>query len=502
MTERGLKIKEAFRKKYGVDHPSQLESVKEKIRQKRLSGAYANVREKIKKTLLEKYGDENYVNIKKTLETKKTRYGSPTYNNREKMKKTILEKYKMKVSPNTLASTTSRSRSGEIGFGSSKFKSYLSSQGISNISQLPEIKQKRKENRRSQMINSLFNGDRLKSLVIPLFQPDEYKNSDYHSLYKFRCCKCGNEFEDTLYSGNIPRCLRCYPHHRFQSSIENEMRSFLLSENITVKIHDRTILNGNEIDILLPEKSIGIECNGIMWHSEVFGKKSKRYHIEKSLLAEKKGIRLLHVLDWEWINKQDIIKSILLNCLGLSETIYARKCKIRVPTPNEKSSFLTQNHIQGNDKSSVCFGLYYNEVLVSIMTFCKSRYDKKYQYEMSRFCNKNGVNVVGGASKLFSYFVHQYDPISIVSYCDKRFFNGRVYEKCGMKRDKDTSPNYMYFHPNKGVPIHRMKFQKHKLKKILSIYDPNLTEWQNMQLNGYDRIWDCGHHKYVWTRFE
>ena len=44
-----------------------------------------------------------------------------------------------------------------------------------------------------------------------------------------------------------------------------------------------------------------------------------------------------------------------------------------------------------------------------------------------------------------------------------------------------------------------MSFQKHKLNKILNKFESNLTEWKNMQLNGYDRIWDCGNGKWVWT---
>jgi hypothetical protein len=43
-----------------------------------------------------------------------------------------------------------------------------------------------------------------------------------------------------------------------------------------------------------------------------------------------------------------------------------------------------------------------------------------------------------------------------------------------------------------------MEFQKHKLSKKLSIFDANKTEWDNMIVNGYDRIWDCGNRKFVW----
>jgi len=50
-------------------------------------------KEKSKQTRKEKYGDENYVNIKKCKETKKERYGDENYNNIEKYIKTCLKLY-------------------------------------------------------------------------------------------------------------------------------------------------------------------------------------------------------------------------------------------------------------------------------------------------------------------------------------------------------------------------------------------------------------------------
>jgi len=134
------------------------------------------------------------------------------------------------------------------------------------------------------------------------------------------------------------------------------------------------------------------------------------------------------------------------------------------------------------------------------MTFVKSRYDRKYQYELSRFCNLININTIGGASKMFKFFIKNYEINSIVTYSDKRFFSGNVYENIGMTRLDDTPPCYHYFHKNNGTPINRTHFQKHKLSKLLSVFDSNLSEWQNMQTNGYDRIWDCGHYKFEWIR--
>jgi len=500
MTERGKKIRESFFKKYGVYHPSQLPSVKEKIKQKRENGAYDNMISKMKETLKERYGNENYNNLEKGKKTKLKKYGYENFNNREKMIQTNNEKYGMNVSPNTLKKTKERANAGEIGFKSEKYKQYLENNNIDNVSQLSYIKENRRLQKIQESLNNIFEGNRLKGVVVPLFDKDEYIGTEYNNLYKFKCCVCNNEFKDNLYSGNIPRCLICNPHNRFKSTIESEILNFLHSYGVVTKQHDRNILDGDEIDILVSHLNLGIECDGIYWHSELAGGKDKNYHLHKTKLSLDKNIQLMHIWDWEWRCKQDIIKSILLSKIGKSKRIFARKCEIKPVINDEKSAFLTDNHIQGNDTSSIRLGLYHNNVLVSLMTFVKSRYDKKYQYELSRYCNILNTNVIGGASKLFNHFIKNYDVNSIVTYSDKRLFTGNLYKQIGMSFVDDTLPGYHYFHKNKGVPIERNHFQKHKLKEKLEKFDINLSEWQNMQINGYDRIWDCGHMKFIWNR--
>ena len=500
MTERGKKIREAFFKKYGVYHPSQLPEVKAKIKEKRANGSYTNMVSNMKKTLKEKYGDESYNNLEKGKKTKLEKYGDENYNNREKMVQTNIEKYGMKVSPKTLEKTKERLSLGEIGFKSKKFKEYLADNGVDNVSQLDSIKKTRRDQKIKEMLINIFDGTRLSGVVIPLFDKTEYTGCEYNKMYKFKCCKCDIEFEDNLYSGNIPRCLNCYPHNRFKSSIETELLEFFGSHNINVKHHDRTILSGEEIDIYVPSLNLGVECDGVYWHSEIAGGKNNKYHLNKTQLCCDKNIQLLHIWDWEWRCKNEIVKSIILNKIGKSNRIHARKCEIKEISDDDKSNFLVKNHIQGNDTSSIRIGLFHNNELVSVMTFVKSRYDKKYQYELSRFCNLINTNLIGGASKMFNFFKENYKVNSVVTYSDKRFFSGVVYENIGMTRLEDTPPGYHYFHKNNGTPLNRIYFQKHKLSKVLKVFDSNLSEWQNMQINGYDRIWDCGHFKFEWTR--
>jgi hypothetical protein len=186
-----------------------------------------------------------------------------------------------------------------------------------------------------------------------------------------------------------------------------------------------------------------------------------------------------------------------LGCI--STKIFARDCVIKSVTTTEKNNFLNENHLQGEDLSSVQYGLFFENELVSVMTFGKSRFDKTIQYEMYRYCNKLDVSVVGGAGKLFSHFISEKSPTSIVSYNDKRYFTGVVYEKLGFQFVKNTPPNYWYVSKDYKTLFNRIRFQKHKLSNLLSTFDANLTEWDNMKNNGYDRIWDCGNGKWLWT---
>lgn len=264
-----------------------------------------------------------------------------------------------------------------------------------------------------------------------------------------------------------------------------------------------------KIDIVIPDYNLAIEYNGID-HS--YGKhtysrlnnwleEDRNIHKNREKLLQENGFRLIQIFENEWLNKtkQTIWKSILASNLGLNNKIYGRHCNINLVDTKECTKFLEDNHIQGNCRSSVKLGLYYKEELVSVMTFGIPRISKKYQWELIRFSNKLNTTVIGGASKLFNHFIENYEPKHIVSYCDKRIFNGQLYETLGFTLSHISLPNYFYFN-NSSKLEPRQKYQKHKLNAILPIFDPKLSERENMYNNGYRRIWDCGNKVYVWSK--
>ena len=185
------------------------------------------------------------------------------------------------------------------------------------------------------------------------------------------------------------------------------------------------------------------------------------------------------------------------NKLGLNKKIFARKCEIREVDSNTAERFLKENHLQGYCVAKYRFGLYYENVLVSLMTFGKSRYNKNYDWELLRFCSKKGYNIVGGASKLLSHFRKQYSG-SIISYANRRWSNGHLYETLGFEEIGKTDPNYFYFKEDDLYKLYsRVTFQKYKLENLLDVYDENLTETKNMFNNGYRQVFDCGNKIYA-----
>ena len=156
--------------------------------------------------------------------------------------------------------------------------------------------------------------------------------------------------------------------------------------------------------------------------------------------------------------------------------------------------------------SSVKLGAYYNNLLVAVMTFGKKRKSLGYknknknEYELIRFATNQ--RIVGIAGKLLKRFIKNYNPYKIITYADKRYSVGNLYEVLGFNKIKDTKPNYWYFELGNDVRWHRYGFAKHTLSKKLKSYDATLSEWDNMKNNRYDRIWDCGHTKYEWIKTE
>jgi len=324
---------------------------------------------------------------------------------------------------------------------------------------------------------------------------------------KVRCHKCENIFEinnSLLYDRTIRNiteiCTLCNPISKGTSGLEIQLLSFI-SNNYSGEIINniRSLISPYEIDIYLPDLKLAFEFNGLYWHSEI--NKDKNYHYKKTKMCSDIDIQLIHIWEDDWVHKGDIIKSMILNKLNKSfNRIYARKCEVKEVTDNRLvREFLNNNHIQGFVGSNIKLGLYYEDELVSLMTFGKLRQSMGYSpnevdFELIRFCNKLNTNVIGGASKLFKYFINQYKFRSIISYSDNSYSNGGLYETLGFNlKEGIMKLNYYWVIDDKRN--HRYNFRKSNLLKMG--YDPNKSEKEIMyeDVGGY-RIWGSGNKKW------
>lgn len=330
----------------------------------------------------------------------------------------------------------------------------------------------------------------------------EWKDYKLKSTYKGTFhpvvieCKYHGEFEITpdQCRTRTEICDKCRTKNG--SKQERKLFEFLEQKGINYITHHKIKTDKKyfEVDVLLPDFNIAIEVNGLYWHREQENTRyNKTYHLNKTLECKKRGIQLLHFYDTEIDAKFDIVQSIITTKLNLNEEkIYARKTQIRYITKTEKRDFLNRYHLQGNDKSTVFIGLFYNEELVCVMTFGTRKITGSLDHELMRFCVKSNTSVVGGFSKLLKRYRTDFKVRQIKTYADRRYSNGNVYEKNGFKFVKFSDPSYWYFNTAEYKLQHRYNFAKHLLKNRVRVYDDNLTEREIMKLNNYHRIWDCG----------
>lgn len=319
------------------------------------------------------------------------------------------------------------------------------------------------------------------------------------------CNLCGFHFTRTFTNSNkqklshtihsiCPKCREKSPlHSRAELEICNWIRNHTASP---VRLGDRSVITPLELDIYIPEKKLAIEYCGLYWHSETTGQKTSAYHQIKWQRCLDQGIKLITIFEDEWVFKKDIVQQMLTRNLGVNTNrLAARKCKIIDLAPAQARNFFEKNHIHGYAASKIRLGLVYDNQLVYAMTFSQKNISRKNtEWEIQRMAGAANLIVQGGAGKLFAEFRRRINPDTVVSYADSKWFTGNSYGNMGFVLEKYTVPGYWYFALPDMKRIHRFTMRKNEQD------DPALTEWQNRQLQGWDRIWDCGHAKWIWQK--
>jgi hypothetical protein len=429
------KANQTVRERYGVGNAFQSEEIKEKI----------------KGTLIAKYGVDHPMHLdtikNKVRDTNLSRYGQPE---------------------------------GRI--NDSTVKEFLTKRGFVRLEQLG--------------LSSIT--------ILTKTAPD----SDYLAAYKtahsdieFRCEKC-KAVSCVNYMTILNRikafgtpCSFCSGVlDKANSSGQRAISAYIKSLGLEIRENDRLLIGPQHLDIVMPKQKIAIEYNGLYYHSEVFH--DENYHVGKMQKVHDVGYRLLSIFEDEWLEKAEIVQHRLKYILGLCDTRHvARHCKVEELSLSVAKDFVQQNHLQGYSGCRYRYGLTYENCLLAVMTFslpsiAKGMKNNGEIIELNRYC-ANGI-VVGGAGKLLKHFCRVHPNYqTIVSFADRRWSDGELYKTIGFTLDHVTSPGYWYVRNNKR--IHRFALRKNATD------DPSMTEAQNRMLQGYRRIWDCGHLKFVYN---
>ena len=259
------KVKQTLMNNYGCEHPAQSKEVQKRTKQ----------------TNLEKYGCENVFQSEKI---------------KDKIKQTCLEKY-----------------------------------GYKNPAQSKDIQERLNKFRHNKSYDYLI-PKFIEQGITPLFSKTEYNG--YNKIYKWKCNKCGNIFESKIYTTGhneecqlLPHCWKCYPRLSGESKVELELLDFI-KQYFPNAHKDKKIIKPQELDIIIPELNLAIEYNGDYWHSiefslEKYGNLDGYYgrHLNKVLETNKKGYRLIHIWESDWINNPENIKNKLIDILQGKENL-------------------------------------------------------------------------------------------------------------------------------------------------------------------------------------
>ncbi len=526
------KRKETSLKNTGYDNPSKNPLIKEKKKNtylKNTNGEFDNpmknpeIQNKSKETCNEKYGKSNPMKVEQFVEkqrnTLKENYGVdyPLKNNNilNKMLNTSYKRYngigysskiiKEKIDNTVQLRYGVDNVSKSIEVKNKRERTFIKDWGATNSSSTDEGKHRIKRGALKRFIPRLKR--MLKFMKLEIINMNEYDNC--YQMLEFICKECNNEFKQKWnYVQTYYTCPICYPRTRGRGAKEIELFNFINSLNFNSVIpNDRKTIIPYEIDILINDVNIGIEFNELLGHSEAGGK-FVEYHLNKTIMAKDSNIRLIHIFEDEWLYKKDIVIHLLKNILNKSDadSIHARKCIIKDISPSIKNNFLDEFHLQGKDSSLIKLGAFYNNELISVMTFSHGSISKgglnndKSVFELNRFCTNYNYKIPGIASKLLTHFKRNYKWSQIYSFCDRRWSVGNLYYKLGFDLIKINPPSYHYVKQIKDPETNQVdlkRLHRFTLRKTKEEQKFNLTEVELRFQQGYYRIWDCGNLKFV-----
>lgn len=414
----------------------------------------ADIVAKVKETKLKRYGNANYNNSDQIAKTRKEKYGVENFFQCEEIhKKALINAAK----------------------DSSKEKKKITCQqhfGVDYSLQAKEVRNKIKET-----CESKYGAPYIKLTA----EQTEIKNT--RSVETIRK-KYGVD-----YACQTENCIKAcrsnnsQPNKTFSDKLEEYNIPYKKEYPLGKKLFDFKV------------NSRLVEINPSATHNSTWGIRSQKglprnYHIKKSELAEQNGFQCIHV--WDWDNTKAV-----LHMLETKDSFGARECEVKIVDEPAAAAFLNEYHCQGYVKATISLGLYLENDLQAIMTFGKPRYNKSCEYELLRYCSKN--NIMGGAEKLFKFFIGKYSPMSVVSYCDRSKFSGTVYQRLGFQFVRTSEPRRHWYNIKTKQHITDNLLKQRGFDQLFGTnYGKGTNNTQLMLDHNFVEVYDCGQATYIW----
>ena len=321
-----------------------------------------------------------------------------------------------------------------------------------------------------------------------------------------------HSYSETQYTGNqLPVRVKCNLHGEYDTvadyhvqgyttcpgcktyaatTPEAAIKEILTSAGFRVDQNRRDVIPPMEIDLFIPDNKVGIEFNGLYWHSSKF--LPQDYHYKKYLRAQELGVRLIQVWEDDWNFRPEIVTEHILHTLGASSRphVGARHTQVEAVSGEASVAFLNQFHIQGSVSASHHLGLWHSGELVAVGSFKRQGDD----YVLARYATSR--NVMGGHSKIVTAFERAYSYNKLITFADLTFSAGVLYRATGWLEDSLLKPDYSYVVGSRRE--HKFKYRKIKFQNDPSLkYEEGLTETQLAELNNLLRVYDAGKIRFI-----
>lgn len=286
-----------------------------------------------------------------------------------------------------------------------------------------------------------------------------------------------------------------------------------LTKTVTAMLDDLGVKYETEVrfpginrrwDIVVEDKKLTIELDGVFWHSSAIAGKDLQNIDNKAKLAESLGYRQLNFFEDEIVERPEIVKRMLASALGVrAKGLGARECAVKEVSKLEADNFLAYNHIQGEVSGSSYLGLYKGAELVALIAYARrfpgrSGVADESQLVVTRFATS--IAVQGAFSKLLKACLLP-STRKVTTYSDPRLFVGALYKSAGFINTQTYAPDYCYVKKTQRIPKRNLQkswFFDNAERLNLKV-SPEMTEQQLAEANNFFRLYDRGRLRWELT---